>query len=149
MKTIYIGLGSNLGEREEALQRALAALAPEIIVTKTSSILETEPMYNTEQPKFLNMVCEATTTLAPLQVLHKLQNVERDAGRKEYTHNQPRVIDVDLLFYGDEVVKTPELTIPHPKIAERGFVLIPMSEIAPDFMHPALGVTIAELRNKL
>ncbi len=106
-------------------------------------------MYNTEQPKFLNMVCEATTTLAPLQVLHKLQNVERDAGRKEYTHNQPRVIDVDLLFYGDEVVKTPELTIPHPKIAERGFVLIPMSEIAPDFMHPALGVTIAELRNKL
>ena len=124
-------------------------LAPEITVTKVSGILETEPMYVQEQPKFLNMVCEATTELAPLQVLQKLQNAERAAGRKEYIHNQPRVIDIDLLFYADEIIKTPELTIPHPKIAERGFVLIPMSEIAPDFVHPILGVTIRELRDRL
>ena len=149
MKTIYIGLGANLGEREENLKAALARLAPEITVTKTSSVTETEPMYVSGQPKFLNMVCEATTELAPLQILHKLQSVELSGGRGANTHNEPRPIDLDLLFYEDEVVKTPELTIPHPKIAERAFVLVPMAEIAPDFVHPTLGISIAELRARL
>ena len=149
MKTIYLGLGSNLGDRDANLKHALGLLAPEVTVTKVSSVLETEPMYIEDQPKFLNLVCEATTELAPLQVLHKLQAVERECGRGEYTHNKPRPIDLDLLFYGDEMVKTSELTIPHPKIAERGFVLIPMAEIAPDFLHPTLGVSIAELRSRL
>lgn len=149
MKTIYLGLGSNLGRREENLQKALASLVPDITVTKISAIYETEPMYVQNQPKFLNMVCEAKTELAPMQVLHKLQMAEREGGREEYTHNKPRPIDIDLLFYGTEVVKTPELTIPHPKIPERAFVLDPMSEIAPDFVHPVLGETISQLRTRL
>lgn len=145
MKTIYIGLGSNLGDRDANLKRAIKALAPEVTVTKLSAIYETVPMYVEHQPKFLNMACEATTELAPLQVLHKLQQVEREGGREAHTHNQPRTIDADLLFYGNETLKTSELTVPHPQIVERGFVLIPMNDIAPDFVHPILGVTIAEL----
>lgn len=149
MKTIYIGLGANIGDREANLKTAFAKLAPEITVTKTSSVHETKPMYVTDQPKFLNMVCEAQTELAPLQVLHKLQGIEHDLGRKRGTHNEPRPIDLDLLFYGDELVKTLELTIPHPKIAERAFVLEPLAEIAPQFIHPVLNETIAVLRARL
>jgi 2-amino-4-hydroxy-6-hydroxymethyldihydropteridine diphosphokinase len=143
VKTIYLGLGSNLGERDENLKKALASLAPEITVTKTSKMYETEPMYVTEQPEFLNMVCEATTELSAADVFKKIRTIEKAMG--EHEHNAPRVIDIDILFYGNDIIDTPELTVPHPKIAERGFVLMPMAGIASDFVHPVLHVTIAQL----
>ena len=140
VKTIYLGLGSNLGNREENLKRALAALAPEITVTKVSKTLETEPMYVTDQPKFLNLVCEATTELSAVELLKKIKAIEKEMG--EHEHNQPRVIDIDLLLYGDENINAVELTVPHPKIAERPFVLEPLSEIAPEvakrFLRPKI-----------
>ncbi len=147
MRTIYLGLGSNLGDRDANLKKALAALAPEISVTKASKTYETEPMYVTDQPRFLNMVCEATTELSATDVFKKIQAIEKEMG--EHAHNQPRVIDIDMLFYGNDIVDTPELTVPHPKIAERRFVLEPMADIAPYFVHPVLHVTIRELRDRL
>jgi 2-amino-4-hydroxy-6-hydroxymethyldihydropteridine diphosphokinase len=147
VKTIYLGLGSNLGGREENLKRALAALAPEISVTKTSKMYETAPMYVTDQPEFLNMVYEAVTELPPQDVLQKIKTIQKEMG--EHEHNRPRIIDIDILFYGDEIIGTPELTVPHPKIAERAFVLAPMADIVPDFVHPILHGTIAELLAKL
>ena len=143
MTNIYIGLGSNVGDREANLKRALAALAPEITVTKLSSVRETEPMYNTQQPKFLNAVAEATTELSPQAAFEKLESIEKEMG--EHEHNQPRTIDLDLLFYGREVVQTPDLTVPHPRLAERRFVLEPLAEIAPSLMHPVFNVTVSEL----
>ena len=119
-----------MGDRETNLKRAIVALAPEITVTKTSSVTETEPMYNTAQPKFLNAVCEATTGLSAPDTLAKLKSIEKQMG--EHEHNQPRVVDLDLLLYGEDTINTPELTVPHPKIAERPFVLIPLTEIAPE-----------------
>lgn len=147
VETIYLGLGSNLGDREKNLLHALAALAPEIMVNKKSMLYHTAPMYVEEQPEFLNMVCEATTELSAEDVLKKIRSIEKEMG--EHAHNQPRVIDVDVLFYGREQIRTPELTIPHPGIAERPFVLNPMNEIAPDFVHPVSGATIAELYQRL
>ncbi len=147
MKTIYIGLGSNLGDRAGNLCKALAALAPKIVITKKSMIYHTVPMYVGKQPSFLNMVCGATTELSALEVLQELKSIEKGMG--EHGHNQPRIIDIDILFYGNEIIETPELTVPHPKIAERAFVLAPMSGIAPDFVHPAHGSTIMELLAKL
>ena len=147
MTTIYLALGSNLGDREEYLRQARAKLAPEIIVGKISPVYEAEPMYNTVQPTFLNAVCEAATALSSEEVLAKIQGIEREMG--EHVHNQPRIIDIDLLFYGSLTAVFPRLTVPHPKIAERAFVLAPMADIAPDFVHPVLGVTIAELLAQL
>ena len=143
MKTIYLGLGSNLEDKEANLRYATEMLAPEIKVTKTSKVYETEPMYIEDQPKFLNMVVAATTELLAKEVFEKIKSIEKEMG--EHEHNEPRIIDIDLLFYGSEIINTPELTVPHPKIAERQFVLEPMADIAPEFIHPVLNVTIAEL----
>jgi 2-amino-4-hydroxy-6-hydroxymethyldihydropteridine diphosphokinase len=143
VKTIYLGLGSNLEDKEANLRYATEMLAPEIKVTKTSKVYETEPMYIEDQPKFLNMVVAATTELLAKEVFEKIKSIEKEMG--EHEHNEPRIIDIDLLFYGSEIINTPELTVPHPKIAERQFVLEPMADIAPEFIHPVLNVTIAEL----
>lgn len=118
-------------------------LGPEIQIVQRSSMYESEPMYMAQQPKFLNMALEARTTVSPWATLEKLKKIEIVMG--EHEHNKPRVIDLDLLFYGDEIIETPELTVPHPKIAERRFVLEPMVEIAPDFVHPTFGVSISAL----
>ncbi len=147
MKTIYLGLGSNLGDRQQNLLLALAALEPEVTIQKTSFTCETDAMYNVGQPKFLNVVCEAVTQLPPFGVLRKIKKIEMAMGR--HAHNEPRVIDIDLLFYGNEIMETQELKVPHPSIAERAFVLVPMADIAPRFTHPILHCTIAELRDRL
>lgn len=142
---VYLGLGSNLGDRDSHLRQALAALAPDVSVVLLSSVYDTAPVLVTEQPRFHNIVCACETTLAPLALLRYLKRIEARLGRTPGPRYGPRLIDIDILLYGQIVLDTPELTIPHARLAERAFVLIPLAEIAPALRHPALGATIAEL----
>jgi 2-amino-4-hydroxy-6-hydroxymethyldihydropteridine diphosphokinase len=140
-KRIYLSLGSNIGAREEHLDAALAALERERVhVIARSSIYETEPQDVIQQPWFLNMVVECETSRFPLQLLALLLNVERQLGRVRKTglpRRGPRVIDLDILLFGNVVMDVPQLTIPHPRMLERRFVLEPLLEIAPELRHPA------------
>jgi len=142
---IYLGLGTNLGKRTDNLQAAAAALPPAVKVLRVSSIYETEPWGYIEQPAFLNQVIEAETLLAPLELLAHLKHIEADLGRQPTFRFGPRLIDLDILFYGDWVIDLPELRIPHPHLAERAFVLAPLAELAPTLRHPQTGKTILEL----
>ena len=146
---IYLGLGSNLGDRVLNVRTALSKLPPDIIVEAVSPVYETEPQYLKNQPEFLNIACKCKTTLSAREVLTFLKKVETDLGRTETERFGPRIIDIDLLFYGTERVNEPDLIVPHPQLSERAFVLIPLSDIAPDFVHPVLKSTIQGLREKL
>jgi 2-amino-4-hydroxy-6-hydroxymethyldihydropteridine diphosphokinase len=143
---IYLSLGSNLGDRAGNLERAIAAL-PEIgvRVLRRSSLYETEPVDFLEQPWFLNCVVQAETSLEPRQLLEDLQAIERNLGSKKLVPRGPRIIDLDILFYGTDVIHTEGMVIPHPRLAERRFVLVPLSELAPELCHPVLRKTAAEL----
>jgi 2-amino-4-hydroxy-6-hydroxymethyldihydropteridine diphosphokinase len=149
MASIYLSLGSNLGNRAENLKQAIALLAPEITAGAVSALYETAPMYVEDQPKFLNIVCQATTRLGPTGLLKKIKAIEKEIEPTPHAHNQPRIIDVDLLFYDDAIITTPELTIPHPRITERAFVLVPLADIAPELIHPSLGISILVLKDGL
>lgn len=142
---VYLGLGSNLGDRDAHLRRALAALAPEVSIARLSSVYDTAPVLVTDQPRFHNIVCACQSGLAPLALLSYIKRVEEELGRAPGPRYGPRVIDIDILLYGQIVLDTPELTIPHARLAERAFALKPLAEIAPSLRHPALGATIAEL----
>jgi len=146
---IYLALGTNLGNRAENLKNALAALPPNVRVQRESSIYETAPWGFEDQPKFLNMVVEAETELAPLDLLHTLKSLETNLGRTPTFRYGPRLIDLDILFYDDLILHTLELTIPHPRLHERAFVLIPLADIAPGFLHPVLQKTIQQLLENL
>lgn len=150
MSTAYLCLGSNLGDREKNLIRALSLLSQEVNFEKTSSIYETEPVGYKEQPFFLNLVCRVTTDLNPQELLHLAKTIEHKMGRMPSGQvNSARLIDIDILFYDSQIIKTKDLIIPHPRLAERAFVLIPLAEIASELVHPKLGKSIAELAKQL
>jgi 2-amino-4-hydroxy-6-hydroxymethyldihydropteridine diphosphokinase len=142
---IYLALGTNLGDREANLQKAVDSLAPNVRLVRKSSIYATPPWGYADQPEFLNQVIEVETVLHPLPLLHLLKSIEAEMGREETFRYGPRLIDLDILFYGSEVVEGEIITIPHPRLQERAFVLEPLAEIAPDFVHPVLNKTIREL----
>jgi len=144
--TIYLSLGSNIGDRAANIARAVSALAQHgVRVTRQSSLYETEPVDFREQDWFLNSVVEAETDLTPGEVMDALLRIERSLGRRRLVPKGPRLIDMDILLFGSSIVRTPELEIPHPRMAERRFVLVPFNEIAPGAWHPVLKKTIAEL----
>ena len=146
--TAYVALGSNLGDKEANLRRALELLQQRgVEVVKTSSFICTEPYGVTDQPQFLNGVCEVRTSLVPLALLHTLLEIEQEMGRVRLRHWGERNIDLDLLLYEDVVMDTPELKLPHPDMQNRDFVLLPLAEIAPELVHPILQKSIEELSN--
>lgn len=146
MSKVYIGIGSNLGDRLRNCLSALELLRQNgLSVTKQSSMCETKPWGVTEQPEFVNMTVEAETDLAPMKLLEMIKKIEKEMGRQDTIRWGPRIIDLDILLYDDIVLKTDSLTIPHPLMHEREFVLGPLSEIAGEFVHPVLKKSIADL----
>jgi 2-amino-4-hydroxy-6-hydroxymethyldihydropteridine diphosphokinase len=146
LKRAYLALGSNVGDREANLRDALERLnTNEIRVTRRSSLYETPPQDMLDQPWFLNAVVEVETDLFPLQLLARAHSIEREMGRRRVTPKGPRNVDVDILFYGRAIIATPELEVPHPRMAQQRFVLEPLAEIAPDFRHPVTGKTANEM----
>jgi len=150
VKTIYLSLGSNIGDREAQLRDAIRRLeADEIHVLRRSPVYETEPQDVRDQDWFLNAVVEAETMLFPIQLLSRTQRVEREMGRQRLRKGGPRVIDIDILLYGKFVIRTPELEIPHPRLAQRRFVLEPLAALAPELRHPATGKTVREMLSEV
>jgi 2-amino-4-hydroxy-6-hydroxymethyldihydropteridine diphosphokinase len=150
MPTVYLSLGSNVGNREDHLRQAIAALPPSgIQVKRVSSIYETEPVDYLDQPWFLNCVVEAETDLEPPALLEALRSIESQLGSQKEFAKGPRKIDLDILLYGNETIATPELEVPHPRMLRRRFVLTPLAELAPNLKHPAWEAPAAVLLERL
>jgi 2-amino-4-hydroxy-6-hydroxymethyldihydropteridine diphosphokinase len=145
----YLCLGSNLGDRRENINKALDYLSQKLRVTMKSSVYDTEPMGNPEQPRFLNMVCEVKTMLKAADLLVLVKAIEWKLGRRPGRPNSPRTIDLDILFFGDQVIESPELIIPHPRLTKRAFVLVPLAELVPKMVHPLNKKTVCELLKEL
>jgi 2-amino-4-hydroxy-6-hydroxymethyldihydropteridine diphosphokinase len=150
MKTVYLGLGSNLGDREAMLRAAVRALeSPRLRIRRVSPVYETEPVDVSGQHWFLNQVAEAETDLFPLQLLHRTAKVEAQLGRRRLAPMGPRTIDIDILLYGNSIVTTPALEIPHPRFRARRFVLAPLADLAPELRDPVTRKTVRELLGEL
>jgi 2-amino-4-hydroxy-6-hydroxymethyldihydropteridine diphosphokinase len=144
-----IAFGSNIGDREANISTALRILKQKIKIIKTSSFYETKPMYLENQNWFLNSAVIIETEIKPEELLGVLKRIEKQMGRKEVGRNGPRIIDLDILFYKNQIINKDNLRIPHPKIQERAFVLVPLAEIEPNFVHPICKKTIAQLLSEL
>lgn len=142
---IALALGSNLGDRLGALRKAVELLRSIVDITTVSPVYETAPAYVTDQPVFLNAAVAGTTKLEPLALLWSVKDLEHEIGRTPTFRYGPRVIDIDIVFYGDLILKSPELTLPHAHLEERTFVLEPLKDVVPDWKHPVLGKTPAEI----
>jgi 2-amino-4-hydroxy-6-hydroxymethyldihydropteridine diphosphokinase len=142
--TVYLGLGSNLGDRSGNLNLAIDFLKERVKIDKSSPIYDTAPVGETNQPRFLNMVLQVSTRLPAPALLFMAKGIEAKLGRVPI--NTPRPIDIDILFYGDQVINTPpQLIVPHPRLVERAFVLVPLADIAPDLVHPVNKKTVRQL----
>ncbi len=145
-KTIYLSLGSNIGDRDKNLRTAISKLGEaKVRVTRVSSFYETEPVDLREQPWFLNCVVQGETEIPAFDLLRALREIESRMGSKKLVPKGPRLIDVDILLYGNEIIDTPELQVPHPRMLQRRFVLVPLAEIAPSLKHPSWKATAGEL----
>jgi len=146
---VYLSLGSNLGNRRFQLKEALRRLRGTVQIENISSLYETEPVDYVDQPPFLNIVCQVRTELEPHELLSVVKDIEHDMGRASTFRNAPRPIDIDILFFDDRVVRTPSLVIPHPRLVDRAFVLIPLQEIAPCLVHPSLNKPVSQLARQV
>ena len=146
--SVFLGLGSNLGDRDANLRAALEKLADTVRIVRVSSVYETEPLLVEDQPLFHNLACAGLTSLGPLDLLLAVKRIERDLGRIPGARYGPRLIDIDILLYDDLILATPAVTIPHPGMMERAFVLVPLAEIVPAERHPMTGQTIEELASR-
>ena len=151
MSKVFVGLGSNLGDREFLIRKAVESMRdlPRTLVVRVSSLYDTDPVGEVDQPAFLNAVVWLETTLEPRELLWQLLLIEKRMGRVRSQRWGPRPIDLDLLFYGEESVDEPDLKIPHPEAQQRAFVLLPLSELDPDFVHPTTGESIRKMMNKV
>lgn len=146
MKTVYLSLGTNLGDRERNLEAALEKLAaPDLHILRISSVYETAPIDTNDPRWFLNLAVEAETDLFPMQLLWRIGKIEHSLGRVRTVVNGPRTIDIDILLYGRAVIHSPLLEVPHPRMTQRRFVLAPLAELVPDLRHPVVRKTIQEL----
>jgi 2-amino-4-hydroxy-6-hydroxymethyldihydropteridine diphosphokinase len=143
--TVYLALGSNLGDRLANLRQAIVSLTPQMELKSKSQVYETPPWGYEDQPKFLNQVVKVITYLDPEPLLKHIKRLEVALGRQESFPNGPRLIDIDILFYDDLVLSKPSIVIPHPRLQERGFVLLPLMDIAPDLVHPVSHKTVREM----
>ena len=143
--TVYLALGSNLGNRLANIKNAISNFTPQLDVKKKSPVYETPPWGYADQPAFLNQVVMAETYLEPDDLLDHLKRLEVVLGREPTFQNGPRLIDIDILFYDDVVIDSPPLQIPHPRLHQRGFVLVPLHDIAPELVHPTLRKSVGEM----